>query len=594
MSVKPIFPFGGGDGGSITVGNIDGTDETILSTNIKKILWGTLPLGFQANPHPDEEGTIVIGVPAVFEPKLSWSNIANTQVRVAESDPNEPDKFDDGTWSNTVLNATLDSTPTWNSTLGRGLGPNSALIVIVRHANNSGVEHNFVAAGNGSTKIEGTTVTVTNYAEDGDGSAWKGNIAITVDLNHYTGGNDVSGTFQIGWYFTEHKFGETVSFAEAFFYDKNPSTPIIAGSPTVREHDTPSERVIKYLSGIGYYTTGSKFTIETPMINDHNDDTSHPTASLSIDSSNFGIAPYTSSPWGGDSASWSNVSNLDSAQGFDYGVDKSVDVNNFRHIGSALVGNVVRDSWNDSANVNSNTLKVCIDTVSKPSTQSVEYFDAENYRLDSDYNTAWDSSTYCVDGEAIVFGGSLYHGADLPRITENVSGALGSLGSLATFLPNETTAGISRGQPNYSTHTRDAVFFRKFLTGNVTAYPTMSMNILCNGDLGAKLVNGDIKIYVWKLGSIDPTSPNLILPVAYNPTNQGLSLSNSLWGHATYDFGTFDEGVSQTAAGSGMVVNRVGSILTLTFSGYNVTTGVLVRFQIKKGTRLDEVSVNFL
>ncbi|HHB9680435.1 TPA: hypothetical protein ACOAY7_002818 [Vibrio cholerae] len=80
---------------------------------------GTLPLGFQANLHPDEEGTIIIGVPAVFEPKIVFSSTPTTQVRVSQSDPAEPDAFSDGGWSNSVHPASANSIPWFNSTLGR-------------------------------------------------------------------------------------------------------------------------------------------------------------------------------------------------------------------------------------------------------------------------------------------------------------------------------------------------------------------------------------------------------------------------------------------------------------------------------------------
>ena len=122
----------------------------------------------------------------------------------------------------------------------------------------------------------------------------------------------------------------------------------------------------------------------------------------------------------------------------------------------------------------------------------------------------------------------------------------------------------------------------------------MNMNILSNGDLSTKLANGDIKVYIWKLDSIDPASTSLILPPTYNTTNQGDSLVNSLWGHESYNFAEFDDGLAQTAGGSGMITNINGNLLTLTFADYAVVEGVLVRFQIKKGTRIDEVSVSFL
>ena len=240
-------------------------------------------------------------------------------------------------------------------------------------------------------------------------------------------------------------------------------------------------------------------------------------------------------------------------------------------------------------------MKVAIDTVVRPSTDTVEYFDEENKRLaKSDLSSAWNSQTYCTDGDMVFYGGRGYHGSDLPRILRNVSGALGTKGSLTRTLPNETIAGISRQNPNYSGFLKTAILWRKFLAPNTTtSYSTMSMNISTNGTLATKLSNGDINIYVWKLDSIDPASVNLILPTTHSNTNQSASLTNSLWGHSPYDFGTFDDGASQTAAGSGMSTNIASNLLTLTFGDYAVKQGVLVRIDIKKGTYLEEVSVNF-
>ena len=592
-STSPSLRGSGGGGGSISVHNTDcETTENIVSPQVKKLVFAMEALGIYATVDADDPSCVIVGDPPVFESKLSWSPVANTLVRVSESDPAEPDPFEAGGFENTNLGATNNPNPAWHSTLGRGLGADASLLVTVKYAGTVVDSQTFTADGNGIVTKDYTTVTVSNYADDGDGSAQKGNITVKIDLNAMIGYN-FSGNFDILIRFTEHKWGEVITFTENFFYDKNPNTPVINGVTSIREDDTPANRITKYLSGIQYYTTGSPFTLEALTIDNHNQDSSHPTASLMLGSASFGIADFTSSPWV-DTVDWSNVGNLDSSQGFDFLTSKTIDVANYRHVGNATVSNIIRDSWGQAANKPSNTLKVAIDTVVNPSTDSVEYFDEENKRLANDYASSWDSERYCIDGEGIVYGGSLYHGSDLPRILDNTVGALGTAGSLTNNLPDENTTGLSRQNPNYTGHTKEAVFFRQFLTGNTTtSYSTMNMNILSNGDLSTKLTNGDIKIYIWKLDSIDPASTSLILPPAYNTTNQGDSLVNSLWGHESYNFAEFDDGLAQTAGGSGTITNIAGNLLTLSFGDYSVVEGVLVRFQIKKGTRLDEVSVSF-
>ena len=582
---------GSGGGGKITVN--DHTGEAI-STGVRTIEWQTLDqFGFTVSVDPFDETRVVVGVAPVFESKLSWSSVANTQARIAVSDPAEPDPFDEGGWSNSAQKATNNPNPAWVSSLGRGLGEDSVLNITVQHSDNVVADETFTCVADGVTTQNGITVTVTGYAEDGDGSAYKGVVSIEVDLNSYTAG-DFSGKFQVDWQYTEHKWAEDINFSETFFYDKNPDTPVITGNPTAREDDLAANRVTKFLSGIQYFTTGSSFQFESPTIDNHNQDTSHPDASLTVDSGDFGINTFTSSPWiqGGE---WTNVVNEDSGAGFDFAASKVIDVTNFRHIGEAVAVSTVRDSWASATVKNSNIVMVAIDTVTNPSTDNVEYFDEENKRIAIvDLTSDWDSQTYCTDGDMVFYGGRGYQGDDLPTVLRNVSGALGSKGSLITTLPNETTLGVNRQNPNYSGFVKTATLWRRFLAPNITtSYPTLSMNITTNGVLSTKLSSGDIRIYVWKLDSIDPASVNLTLPTSHSNIVQSASLANSLWGHQPYDFGSFDDGASQTASGSGVYTNIVDNLLTLTFGDYAVKQGVLVRIDINKGTYLEEVSVNF-
>ena len=583
---------GSGGGGSITVN--DHTGEAV-STGVRTLQWNTLDkYGFTATVDPDDPTKVLIGDAPVFADKLQWSNTPTVLARVSESDPLEADAFDDGGFANTNQPTTNDSTPSFTSSIGRGFGADASLKVIIKHSDTVVEDTTFTCNGNGNQTTNGVNVNIANYESDGDGSAFKGRFTVTTDLLQYLTPAQ-SGKFNVTLTFTEQKWGESVTLNQTFFYDNSSTTPIITGSPSVIEHPLSANRVTKFLSGIQYFTTGNPFQVEVPNINDHNDDTSHPTASLSLESGDFGITPYASSPWV-NNANWSKLGNQDTSQDFVYNEDRAIDINNFRHVGSAKIITNIRDSFNTSSNVDTNSLEVCIDTVNRPSTDLVEYFDSENKRLsNNDLTSSWDSEDYCSDGDMVVFGGRAYQGSDLPTITRSVQGSLGSVTSLSTFLPSERVDGSARLNPNYKSFSSNGVFWRKFIPANTTAsYAGMTMNILTNGSLSSKLSSGDIKIFIWKLGSIDTSSPNLILPTSYDPDNPSTSLSNSLWGYSNYDFGAFDEGVSQTAAGSGIVTNIAGNLVSMTFSGYNVVSGVLVRLEVKKGTYLEEVSVSFI
>lgn len=590
--IPPRGSSTGGAAGSIVVGVEDTTEGNVLSSNVSRIIWDTEELGFTASVHPDDPNIIVIGAPPQFEPPLTWTNIANTQARVAESDPNEPDPFID-LLANTVVNSTNNNNPTWVSTLGRGLGPTSQLTVFVDY---DGVEIDrqvFNPLSNGTTTLGNVSLTVSDFEPDGDGTSFQGRLAISVAIDGVTG-DDISANIQVSWVFREQNLGGVINFFEDIFYDKNSNTPTITGGTSVREHDTPASRVTKFLSGIQYYTTGSLFTLEALGIDNHNNDTSHPDASLLVNPELFAISPYTSSPWV-QVGSWNNISNLDSAQGFNYTEDVAVNVANYRHMGNSFVGNIVRDSWNAQPSVDSNILNVAIDTVDNPSTQLIEFFDSENMRLEGDYTTVWDSTVHRQSGHAVVFGGGLYHGADLPTINENVIGGLGSMGgNTSPFLPDETTAGIPVTNPDYSGHNTDAVFFRQFIPTDVSrSYPSMTFDIVSSGGIANDLASGAIKIYIWKLGSIDPQSPNLTLPPAYLPNFPLLSRVNSIWAHEDFDFGNFDDGATQSAATSGALTNITGNTITTSFGASSAIGGVLVRIEVQQGTFIEQISASF-
>ena len=582
---------GGSGGGKISVGTTDGTDDNILTTAATTLLWNTLPLGFSVSPHPDDENIMVIGVPANFLDPIQWSAAKTTKVRVSESDINEPDTYLANGFEGQVVDGSLDDF-VYNSTLGRGFGTDSRLSVKSYHAGTLVDDTTFTCAANGTQTDGNVTVQVSGYTEDGDGSAFAGQLRVTVNGDGVVGSTN-SGMCRVEISFLEHKWAERRNINQDIFRDKDSGTPYINGGKYIQVPNDATTHVIKYISGIGYFDLGSPMIFNIAGFRDYNEDTSKPTDSLVIDSSMFGVTDYASTPFL-QPIEFPAYTNIDTQGSFTYSEKPLIDIADMRTISTTNYTVTVADSWNVSVPYDSNALRICIDTFNNPSTDAVEYFDLENKRLDSDYNSAWDSARYCIDGEAIVFNGGLYHGADLPRVIENVEGALGTLGSLSNSFPQEDITGSPRQNPNYTGHTRDAVFFRKFLTPDANSYASVNMNITTNGDLAAQLASGDLKIYLWKLGSVDPSAPNLTLPPTYNPTNGALSLDNSIWGHADYNFAAYDDGVAQTPATSGCLFLQTGNILNLTMGGYSLEDGILVRFQLKRGVVLKEVGVTFV
>lgn len=582
---------GGSGGGEIAVGVTDNSLSNELSSNVKKIIWATDALGFSATLHPDQDGVIVIGNPPEFIDPISWSSAQTVNVRVSESDTNEADSFLTGGLENTVVKGSTNNFR-FSSTKGRGFGTNARLTVKTYHNNTEVDNVVFVANSNGSQNDGNVSISITNYASDGDGSAFTGKFSVTVDADGVIG-SDNSGACRVELSFLEHKWGERRDYSQNVFRDKNPNTPLISGDPAVSEDADPANRVLKYISGVAYYTTGSPFLIEVPDIDNHNEDSSRPSESLMIDSSDFGITSYNTSPWT-NSADWDGVTNLDTSSGIGYSETKTINEVNFRHVSGSKIGNIIRDSWSSASNKESNIINLCIDTFPDNSTDLIETFNGESKRLKGDYVTPWDSTQTLVDGEAVVFGGSLLQGNGLFSINEGVEGVTGSANNLSTYLPNETTGGVSKPQPDYSGSSGSEVFFREFRTTNTTtSYPNMTLTITTRNGVENDLTSGGLKIYLWKLSSTATSSPNLTLPPAYDPLDRESSKVNSIWVHKAYNFASFDDGATQSAATSGAQVNLTGNTITVSFGGSNVKVGVLARVEITNGVIVDHIVASF-
>ncbi len=602
---------GGGSGGAVAVNNTDCDIANEVSPQAARIVVGD-GLGFMAYTDADDPSCVILGVPPNFLPPfpLGVTDRANTDVRVGEPVANFLAGLNEN-WVGTTKKATQLGNISWQSGQCTGFGGTSSMRIQVTGIDLGAnyFDHTFPSAGD-SQQTEGrVNFRVANTAPDGDGSRNAATVRMEIGLAGLlldAGNGHTSGSFRVT--FTHTDFDFTIrTFTEEFFLDDvaNPAVTItndIQGGlafSMIEPVDYQVNTVLKHISGISYFTTGSQWEVATGVIHEHNRDSSRPTESLLIETHGTGVADYNVSPWTHDQ----DFIFVETAtkDRFDndmlYSPDESrVAINraNFRHIGDSTASIRVRDSWQMSSPFNSSTVTTCVDTFLDDSTNLIETFNGESRRLQGDYTTAWDSTRFLVNGEAAVFGGALMRPTSIFDIDENVDGAIGSSNNLSTYTPSLDATNNARVQPDYSGLTNSAVFFREFLAANpTTSYSNMTFNIVTRNGVAFDLNSGDLKIYLWKLGSSAPTSPNLTIPPAFDPANPELSKVNSIWVHDTYNFASFDDGTTQSAATSGCQVNIVGNTITCTFGGANVERGVLVRFEISNNVIIDQVTASF-
>ncbi|AHK11525.1 hypothetical protein S140_118 [Shewanella sp. phage 1/40] len=588
MKVRNTTLRGGGGGGKISVFNQSGGVESAVSLGVTQLIWATQDgLGFSAVVDPDDPTRVIIGNPPEFLDPIAWSSAQNTPVRVSESDLAEADTFLTNGQENTTVMGSLNNL-NYSSTQGRGFGADARITVKTYHNGVLVDDVTFSAESNGTQTDGNVSVQISGYAPDGDGTADAARFSVSVSGDGLIGSTN-SGVCRVEISFLEHKWAVLRNINQDVFRDKNPDSPSITGAPSIVEDPTPANIVTKFLSGLQYYTLTSPFVISVPDIDNHNNDSSRPNDSLVVDSSDFGITPYTSSPWT-DAPSWFEVTNLDTVQGIDYEETKNINETDFRHVGEASVGNIIRDSWNPAGSVASNTLDVCIDTFSNTSTESLETFNSEDRRLKHDYTTAWDSTVHLLDGDAAVFGGKLVHPADMFTINQTTTeGALGSITDFTSNLPFIAT------QPNYTGFNRYCTYFREFPTPNINSFSTFTVTVGVNGDLKTLLENEDLRIYIWKLASTDAGSPNIITPPNYNINNQDFSKRNSIWVHGAnvYNFAEFRDGLLQTNTNATCRSSITGTTANCTFGSFNVENGILMRVEFERGVCVEEISVSF-
>ena len=255
------------------------------------------------------------------------------------------------------------------------------------------------------------------------------------------------------------------------FHDPESGRPGIASGPTVTE-DTP---VWKYLSGVKFYGANSTFKV-----------------SLTSDNKLFEYT-YVDNPIHLEMAGMSpvDISLTDTAVSVPHNppnyddqltlTDKQITLDSANHApNDAKLTATPRDPWGNGTTAVEGTTEIrLVNTYGNVSTNLIEYFQDENYRLPSTFNfddkTAaitgqWDSTQALTNGNAQVFNGSLIY----PHINYTTG-----------YLPSQTV--------DYSSFSGNQEYYRAI---SQTGTPHNSGKLRLDGITKADLDSGKIQIFI--------------------------------------------------------------------------------------------------
>lgn len=480
------------------------------------------------------------------------------------SPTSEATPFATGGWVGTVQSATRSTAATYTTPgLITGFGGNAHFVIEVMDANGSTVLSTFTTpslaaggtVGNANSSI---SLTLTNYQADNNRFKAVASVTIGYDAILTASGRQGGRVSVSITMFTDTASDGTGPYNYAsspIFLDAGGSPPSITGSVSLAP--TAGLAVLKYLSGLAYYTIGTQFTLAATGLNGLNSNTARSTGNLNIGASLAGISAFDQSPLPGGSGTgafvgWTSLYNVN---GVSYSkADNTLTQANYRQTTkSATATALVRDPWDAGAAATSPAVFLMIDTYGSTGTNLSEYFDDESRRQTSTYNggnTAgnWDSTLTLISGQALVYGGKL----QVPNTSKLTSGVANS--NWTTFNPP--------GNPDYSSLGAPAAYYRTMV--DTSSLDRSSIQLVFTGtfvtsataDLAANLIVVKIRRRASSNGG------------QFGPTCAPLYLNGAL-----YDFASFDDGLTdgqiREATSSGNTVNG-------TFGGYACTTGIFI------------------
>jgi hypothetical protein len=484
------------------------------------------------------------------------------------SPSSEGTPFSTGGWAGTVQSATQAASATFAPPgLVTGFGGNAHFVIEVLDANGATALSRFTTpslANSGTAANSGSTISITLTNFQADNARFKANVSVVVDYGAILTaagrqGGRVSVSITMHTDTTTDGTGPYTYTSAPVFLDVGATPPTISGSVSLAPTDGLA--VLKYLSGLAYYTNGTKFTLAASGLNGVNANVARVNGNLNIGASLAGINAFDQSPLpGGTGASaFTGWASLFSTNGVSYTkADTTLNRLNYRQTTkSATASALVLDPWGSSAAATSPAVNLMIDTYGTTSTDLAEYFDDESRRQDSTHNNGvsggnWDSTQPLPSGHALIYGGRLM----VPNTSKLSNGVANA--NWTTFNPS--------GNPDYSNSGAPVSFYRTMVDGS--GLDRSSLQLVFTGTFvtsaAADLAANFMVIRIRRVASSNGGQSG--------PSSDPLYLSGGM-----YDFASFDDGVTngqiREATSSGNTVNG-------TFGGFTCKNGVFIEIRL--------------
>ena len=498
-------------------------------------------------------------------------SISRTTSRISTPNGGEGTPFQTGGWADSNQAASLQTSATFTTPgVCTGFGGNATTTVTMYAANGTTVLLTYTTpalTGNATHTSGNISVTISNYAADDN--RFQANMSVTVGVNAIlAAAGDSGGRYNCKVVMTTDTAtdgtGPYTYTQTSVFLDSNGSTPSV-GAVTIAQNAPTT----KFISGLEYYTTGSTFTLGATNINNLNENTAKTTNNVQFSASEYAIGTINQSPFGTGSGSFSGYTNVNNNTGTSYSnAAYTINVGSQRYIGTAAnASSFARDPWASGATTNSSNATIMVDTYAGSSTNTLETFNDETYRKESDYTTGWTSTADLTAGEAMVYTGQLIS----PDQAVLTSG--GTNTNWTTFAPN------AAGQPNYGGLTVPVSFYRQLLdnSGDLASFTlTFSGTFISNAT--TDLANSNLEIYVRRIAGNGGTG------VGANP----LRLHGS-----NYNFATFDDGAT---VGGSYIRESSSSANSVngTLGGFAATTGLYIEVKIiNAGIKVTSMEITF-
>ena len=276
-------------------------------------------------------------------------------------------------------------------------------------------------------------IDISNWTADNNQYSALAQIQINMDIAYPSGGN-----FNINIIHHNGTKGDQSKLQSGLFFDAELAESSI-GSVTVSPNSSPT----KYISGLKYFKLGDLIDISVNNIDNINN-MSYPEVVVQLEATDLGVAS-TIELATSDLTGWTNKFDVTGAS---YVQNVSISQSDYRAITTDAIARARTNDWTYGSYVNSDTVQVLIDTYTASSTDAVENFEDEVYRLsfdDPNYN-AWDSTQSLSQSDLLIIDGKL----------------LRQFGNWNGYLPENTAI--------YTANTLDQDYIRGYKDDGVSHY----------------------------------------------------------------------------------------------------------------------------